>query len=154
MNTLLKRGLLGLAAVAVPAGAVVALPMAAGAAPLAAPVHVVNNCTNATGAATQYPQYPNGCSFVFYDGNGHQTTFTDSKFTDVVTPLGEIEALVGTGANAVPNSTGKVVIYDTANTPGTPGQTALSFVSGKTTTNWIMEILPNGQWGLTATFSK
>jgi hypothetical protein len=154
MNKLLKRGLLGLGAVAVPAGAVMALPMAAGAAPVPAPVHVVNNCINATGAATQYPQYPNGCSFIFDDGNGHQTTFTDSKFTDVVTPFGEFEAFVGTGANAVPNSTGKVVIYDAANTPGNPGQTALSFVSGKTTTNWIMAILPNGEWALTATFSK
>ena len=135
MNKFVKRGLLGIATVAVPAGAVVALPMAAGAAPVPAPIQVVTNCTKATGAAAQYPQYPNGCSFVFYDGNGHQTTLTDSTFTDVVTPFGETEAFTGTGANAVPNNTGKVVIYDAANTPGNPGQTALSFVSGKTTTN-------------------
>ncbi len=154
MNKFVKRGLLGIATVAVPAGAVVALPMAAGAAPVPAPIQVVTNCTKATGAAAQYPQYPNGCSFVFYDGNGHQTTLTDSTFTDVVTPFGETEAFTGTGANAVPNNTGKVVIYDAANTPGNPGQTALSFVSGKTTTNWIMAILPNGDWGLTASFSK
>ena len=68
MNKFVKRSLLGLAAVTVPAGAVVALPMAAGAAPVPAPFQVVNNCMKATGAAAQYPQYPNGCSFGFYDG--------------------------------------------------------------------------------------
>jgi hypothetical protein len=154
MNKPLKRGLLGLAALTVPAGAVIALPMAAGAAPVPT-THVVTNCMNATGAAAQYPQYPNGCSFAFYDGNGHMTTLTDSTYTDVVTPSGnETEVFTGTGANAVPNSTGKVVFYDSTNTPNTPNQTALSFVSGKTTTNWLMVILPNGDWGLTANFSR
>jgi hypothetical protein len=152
MKKLLKRGLLGMAAVAVPAGACMALPMAAHAAPL--PVtHVTNSCLNATGAAAQYPQYANGCSFSFYDGNGNMTTFHDSSYLDVVSPLGENETITGTGANAVTNNTGKVVVYDSANTPNTPNQTALSFVSGKTTTNWVIVILPDGQWGLTANFS-
>ena len=102
----------------------------------------------------QYPQYPNGCSFSFYDGNGHLTTFTDSKYQDVVTPLGEVETFIGTGANSVPNNTKSFVFYDSKNTPNTPNQTALSFVSGKTTTNWLMAIAPNGDWGLTATFAN
>jgi hypothetical protein len=146
MKKLFKRGLLGLTAPAVPAGAVLALPMAANAAPAAPAIQVIDNCLDATGAAAQYPQYHNGCSFSFYDGDGHLTTFTDSKYQNVLTPFGEVETFIGTGANSVPNNTGKFVFYDSTNTPNTPNQTALSFVSGKTTTNWLMAIAPNGEW--------
>jgi hypothetical protein len=154
MKRLLTRSVVGLAALAVPASAALALPAAAGAATVPATTHVVSNCMAATGAAAQYPQYPNGCSFVFFDGNAHWATFHASTYTDVVTPSGnETEVITGVGANSVPNNTGKVVVYDSTNTPNNPNQTALSFVSGKTTTNWIMAILPNGEWGLIANFS-
>jgi len=154
MKKLLVRSAVVVAALAVPVGAALAFPLAAGAAPAPATIHVVDNCAAATGAAAQYPQYPNGCSFLFFDGNGHWATFHDSTYSDVITPSGnETEVITGTGVNDVPNNTGRVVVYDSTNTPGNPNQTALSFVSGRTTTNWMMVILPDGEWGLVANFS-
>jgi hypothetical protein len=149
VNKLLTRGLLGIVALAVPAGVVMALPMAANAAPA---THV----TDASSLTANTSPYPNGSSFVFYDGNGDQATFTNYVYKDVVTPSGnETEVFIGNTANSVvPNNTGSVVTYNSATNPNTPGQTALSFVSGKTTTNWTMTIQPDGEWNLTANFSK
>jgi hypothetical protein len=156
MKHLLKRGLFGAAAVAIPVTAALALPMAANAAPVASAIHVVTDCTKATGAAAQYPQYPNGCSFAFYDGNGQSHTFTNYEYLDVVMPSGhETEVFVGNTADSrVPNNTGKVVTYNSKHNPNTSGQTALSFVSGKTTTHWRMTIQRDGDWDLIANFSK
>jgi hypothetical protein len=147
MKKLLSRGLLGIAALAVPAGAVVALPMAANAAPA---THVTSPPTKPTSP------YPDGSSFGFYDGNRNPATFTNYQYKDVVTPSGnETEVFIGNAANAaVPNDTGSVVTYNSANNPDHPGQTALSFVTGNKTTNWTLTIQPNGQWNLTANFSK
>lgn len=153
MKNVLKRGLLGIGALAVPAGALMALPMAAThAAPLPA-IQVVTDCNKATAAAPQ--GYPNGCHFDFYDGNRQAHTFTNYLYGDVVTPTGnETEVFTGITANSqVANNTGKFVTYNSMNNPSHPGQTALSFVSGKTTTNWTMTIAPNGMWILTANFS-
>jgi hypothetical protein len=150
MKKLLTGGLVGVAAL----GASLALPVAAADA-AAAPAAHTNDCTIATGAVAQYPQYPNGCSFVFYDGNGQQATFSNYVYKDVVSHSGnETEVFIGNPANPVPNNTGSVVTYNSTNTPNTPDQTALSFVSGKTTTNWTMTIQPDGEWNLTANFSK
>ena len=122
-----------------------ALPMAAA---HAAGVTRVNDCMN----ATQSAPYSNGCSFNFYDGDGNPHVFGNYQYKDVVTPSGnETEVFTGTAA---PNGTGSVVTYNSANTPGNPGQTALSMVTGNTTTNWTMTIQPDGQWNLTANFHK
>jgi hypothetical protein len=151
MKKLFTRGLLGVGALAVPAGALMAFPMAASAAP--APATHVDDCTLATGAAVKYTQYPNGCSFAFIDGNGQPFNYTNYVYKDVVTPSGnETEVFIGNAANAlVPNNTGSVVTYNSTNMPN---QTALSFVSGHTTSNWTLTIQPDGEWNLTANFSK
>ena len=147
MKKRLTRGLLGLAALAVPAGALMAGPMAANAAPA---THVTSSPTTPMGP------YSNGSSFVFFDGNSQWATFTNYQFKDVRTSSGnETEVFNGIAADSiVPNNTGSVVTYDAANNPGGPGQTALSFVTGSTTTNWTMTIQPDGQWNLTANFHK
>jgi hypothetical protein len=130
-----------------------AFPMAADAA--LAPASHVNDCFNATGAAVDYPQYPTGCQFFFYDGAGQPATFANHVYKDVVTPShNETEVLIGHAHAAVPNGTGSIVTYNSANNPNTPGQAVLSFVPGKTTTNWTMTIQTDSEWNLTANFSK
>jgi hypothetical protein len=123
--------------------------MAAGAASVSA-THV-NDCNNTTHTAP----YPNGCSFQFMDGNGQWAPFTNYVYKDVVTPSGnETEVFIGHADAAVPNNTGSVVTYNSANNPYAAGATALSFATGRTTTNWTLTIQPDGEWNLTANFSK
>jgi hypothetical protein len=152
MKKLLTRGLLGIAALAVPVGALMALPMAANAAP-ATPAAHINDPIYANGAADQ--GYADGTSFYFFDGNAQGYKYSNYVYKDVVATSGnETEVFIGHADAKVPNDTGSVVTYNAAHNPNGPGQTALSFATGRTTPNWTLTIQPDGQWNLTANFSK
>jgi hypothetical protein len=153
MHKLIQRGLMAATALAIPAGALLVSPLAAHASTPAPLVKVVTDCHQATAGGSE--GYTDGCHFTMLDGNGHFTNFTNYSFTDVCGPLGEVETQVGIAPNSiVPNNTGKFVTYTATHTPGFPNQTALSFVTGRTTTDWSMTIAPNGMWSLVATFNS
>jgi hypothetical protein len=97
------------------------------------------------------PLGPGNCDFFFFDGNGTPNQkFVAADYHDVLGPDGkETETFHGT----IANGTGHAVLYSSdSGPPVTPGQTCLSFATGRTTPDWQMVISASGNYSLVCHF--